>query len=299
MNVFNSYYYANFSNYDLNITGVTARTTFNFLPSVNIVYALTKKINIRGAYSQTAIRPELKDLADFIRYDYQSFMLSSGNPQLRSTGVRNYDFKFEIFPSAGEIISFSAFYKSLRDPIEYVRNANYYERLLQPLNVGNAYVRGLEAEIRKKIDFIPVAPWLKNIMLFGNGTILQSKVPTQVLNDFFFPKIVEHTLTGQPGYIINAGITVNAFKNSFEATASFNRTGVFIYQLGSADKLLLLPNGQAVLTIPNSKVNPRNVLDLTISQDLFKNKCKIKINVSNILNSRYIVFQDVNDNGKI
>ena len=87
-------------------------------------------------------------------------------------------------------------------------------------------------------------------------------------------------------------------KNTFEVTGSFNRTGSFIYQLGSADRLQKLPNGKFVLNVPNSRVNPRNVLDCTISQDLFKNKFKLKINISNILNSRYIVYQDVNDNGK-
>ena len=298
VNVFNPVFFSNFRDFDLNITGVTARSTFNFLPSINTVYSLTKKINLRAAFSQTVIRPELKDLAEFYRYDYQSFIVSIGNPQLRSTSIKNYDVKFELFPSAGEIFSLSAFYKKLNNPIEYVRNAQQDDRLLQPLNVGNAYVRGVEAEIRKKLDFIPGAKWLGNVLVFGNGALLKSKVATQLLNDFFFPKITEHTLTGQPGYIINAGITINAFKNSFEITGSFNRTGSFIYQLGSADKLQKLPNGQLVLNVPNSRVNPRNVLDCTISKDLLKNKCKIKVNISNILNSRYIVYQDVNDNGK-
>ena len=298
VNVFDPIFYPNISDYDLNLTGVTARTTFNFLPSVNIVYALTKKINIRGAFSQTVIRPELKDLAEFTRYDYQSFRLSQGNAQLRSTRIKNYDVKFEFFPSGGEIISFSAFYKQLKDPIEYVRNSNSNDKFLQPLNVGSAFVRGVEVEVRKKVDFIAAIPWLKNVLLFGNGTLLKSKVATQQLNDFFFPKILEHTLTGQPSYIINAGVTVSAFKNSFETTVSFNRTGDYIYQLGSADKLVTLPNGLPVLITPHSRVNPRNMMDITVSQDLFKNKCRIKVNLSNVLKSRYIIYQDVNDNGK-
>ena len=215
VNVFNPVFFSNFRNFDLNITGVTARSTFNFLPSVNIVYALIKKVNLRGAYSQTVIRPELKDLAEFYRYDYQTFIVSIGNPQLRTTSIKNYDVKFELFPSAGEILSFSAFYKQINNPIEYVRNVQQDDRLLQPLNVGNAYVRGVEAEIRKKLDFIPAAPWLKNVLVFGNGALLKSKVGTQLLNDFFFPKITEHTLSGQPGYIVNGGITINAFKKHF------------------------------------------------------------------------------------
>jgi Outer membrane protein beta-barrel family/CarboxypepD_reg-like domain/TonB-dependent Receptor Plug Domain len=299
VNVYDPVFFSNFQNFDLNIQSVTGRTTFNFLPSVNMVYALNKKINIRLAYSKTVVRPELKDLANFPRYDYQTFTLSQGNAGLRSTSIQNYDFKFEVFPSAGEIISFAAFYKQLKDAIEYVRNPTInHEIYVAPVNAGKAFVRGLEAEIRKKIDFISFAPWLKNVTLFGNGTLLKSKVAAQLLNDIITPSIAEHTLTGQPAYIINTGVSISAFNNSFEVTASYNKTGDYISQLGSADKLFILSNGDRVLLTPNSRINPRNMIDVTLSQALFKNKCKLKISVANLLNSRYIVYQDVNGNGK-
>ena len=298
VNVYNPIFYTNFRDFDVDIQGLAAKTSFNLLPSVNFVYALKKKINIRAAYSKTVARPELKDLAAFPRYDYQTFVISQGNPGLRTTTIQNFDLKFEIFPSAGEIISFAAFYKKLKDPIEYARNPTQEQRV-SPLNVGDAYVKGLEAEIRKKIDFLPFAPWLKNVTFFGNGTLLKSKVATQLLNDLFYPSIEEHTLIGQPGYIINAGASINAFKNTFEATISYNRTGDYIYQLGSAFKDFRLKNGELILLTPHSRVNPRDIMDITISQDLFKNKCKLKLNVSNLLNTSYIVYQDINSNGKL
>jgi TonB dependent receptor/CarboxypepD_reg-like domain/TonB-dependent Receptor Plug Domain len=291
VNVYTPTFYPNFRNFDLQIDGLSAKTSFNFLPSVNLVYALTKKTNIRGAYSITVARPELKDLAEFPRYDYTLFTISQGNKELKSTTIKNYDIKFEFFPNAGEIISVGVFYKKLKGPIEYARNPSL-ERLVQPFNSGDAYVKGVEAEIRKKLDFIPFAPWLKNISLFGNGTILESKVSTQVINDIIFEKISGHTLLGQPNYIINAGISIAAFKNSFEATVSYNRTGDYIYQLGSADKK------SGLLLKFDTRINPRDLMDITISKDLFKNKCKIKINISNVLNSRYIAYQDTNQNGK-
>ncbi|MBC7510368.1 MAG: outer membrane beta-barrel protein [Ferruginibacter sp.] len=298
VNVFNPFFYTNFRDFDVDIQGLAAKTSFNFLPSVNFVYALKKSINIRPAYSKTVARPELKDLAAFPRYDYRTYVISQGNPGLRTTTIQNFDLKFEIFPSAGEIISVAAFYKKLKDPIEYARLFSQEQRV-SPLNVGDAYVQGVEAEIRKKIDFLTFAPWLKNVTVFGNGTLLKSKVSTQILNDLFYPSIEEHTLTGQPGYIINAGINISAFKNTFEATFSYNRTGDYIYQLGAASRYFILANGEKVLQIPHSRVNPRDLMDVTVSKDFFKNKCRLKLNVSNLLNSKYIVYQDINENGKL
>jgi TonB dependent receptor/CarboxypepD_reg-like domain/TonB-dependent Receptor Plug Domain len=298
VNVYEPFFYGNFRDFDLNLQNLAAKTTFNFLPSINVIYALKKKINIRLAYSKTVARPELKDLAGFPRYDYQTFQISQGNPGLKTTTIQNFDFKFEIFPSSGEIVSVAAFYKKLKDPIEYARFFTQEQRVT-PLNVGDAYVQGVEGEIRKKLDFIPFAPWLKNITVFGNGTLLKSKVSTQILNDLFYPSIEEHTLTGQPAYIINAGVTISAFKNTFETTVSYNRTGDYIYQLGAASRYFTIANGDKVLLVPHSRVNPRNLMDVTISQDLFKNKCRLKLNISNLLNSKYIVYQDVNENGKL
>ena len=79
----------------LNFTVVkfAARTTFNFLPSVNIIYSPIQSINFRGAYSNTVIRPELKDLAPYQRFDLQTFALTSGSADLKSTSVTNYDLK--------------------------------------------------------------------------------------------------------------------------------------------------------------------------------------------------------------
>ncbi len=292
--VYSPLIYNNFRDYDFSINALSARNTFDFLPSANLVYALTKKINIRAAYSKTVIRPELKDLADFERYDYQKFIVILGNSNLRSTNIQNFDLKFELFPSAGEIVSLAAFYKKIVDPIEFARSLNYFDRSIRSLNTGDAYVKGLEAEVRKKIDFIPFAPWLKNVTLFANGSLLESKVNSIDINTVEFQTVAEHTLTGQPDYIINAGISISAFKNTFETTLNYNRTGDYIYQLGSAAKV----EKQSYLPTPVARLLARDLLDLVITQSLFKNKCKIKLSASNLLNKPYIIYQDTNGNKK-
>ena len=273
-----------------------ARTSFDFLPSVNIIYSPVTSINVRAAYSNTVIRPELKDLADFPSYDFQTFRLTLGNPLLKSTTIRNYDLKFEWFPSAGEIISFSAFYKKIINPIEYARGTRQTD-LLVPVNTGDAFVKGIEGEIRKKIDFIPGAPWLKQVTIFGNATLLRSKVKAATLDNFLVDLTGEHTLAGQAEYIVNTGASVLLFKNTFEATVSFNKTGDHISDLGSAESVPLI-NGNNIPLLPHLRVKARDMLDLVVTQSFLRNKCKLKFNISNLLKEPYILYQDMNGNEK-
>lgn len=295
VNVYRPVYYPNFQDPDLSSYLFAARNTFNFLPSVNAVYSPFSSINLRAGYSNTVIRPELKDIAAFARYDYQTLQVTQGNSELRSTSIQNYDLKLEWFPSAGEIVSVAAFYKDMIDPIEYARPKNLTVRI--PLNVGDAYVRGIEAEIRKKLDFLPFAPWLSNVTIFGNGALIRSKVSTKPINSFLYDSITEHSLTGQADYIINAGINILAFKKTFDLTLSYNRTGDYITELGRFESLII-PNGKSVPNIPHYYMKARDVMDLVVSQSLFKSKIRLKLNISNLLKTRAIIYQDVDADGK-
>jgi hypothetical protein len=298
VNVYDPAFFDNFQDPDLLTVKFAASTTFNFLPSVNLVYSPFKSINVRGAYSNTVIRPELKDLAPFERFDLQSFSLTSGNSDLKSTSIQNYDVKIEWFPSSGEIMSIAGFYKVLQDPIEYAfsdLSNNVSSRFA--INSGTAYVKGIEAEIRKKLDFISFAPWLKNVTLFGNGSLIHSRVSGKKINSTVLSSFSEHPLTGQPDYIINAGISILAFKETFETTASFNRTADFINELGSSDLDVPVPNGLIPIR-PHYREKARNLVDLVVSKSLLHNKARIKFNISNLLKERYIIYEDLNGNGK-
>lgn len=295
LNVYRAVYFDDFQDPALSPFLFAARNTFNFLPSVNVVFSPVTSINIRAGFSSTVIRPELKDIAGFARYDYVNLQPTQGNPELRSTSIRNYDVKVEWYPSSGEIISVAAFYKDMLDPIEYARPKTTDTRI--PLNVGDAYVRGVEAEMRKKIDFIGFAPWLSNVTIFGNGALLRSKVSTKPVNSFLYDSITEHKLTGQPEYIINAGINILAFKRTFELTLSYNRTGDYITELGRF-QAITIPNGLRVPNIPHYRMKARDGLDLVVSQSFLKGRLRLKCNITNLLNTRNIIYQDIDGNGK-
>ena len=303
--VYNPVYQRNFQNPLSDNTNFGARTTFNFLPSANFVYSLKPTMNLRAAYSSTVIRPEVKDLAPYYQYDFANFQLISGNQYLKSASISNYDFKFEWFPTAGEIISFSAFYKHLIDPIEYARGESVsgsgdfgHGNFQYPVNTGNAYVKGMETEFRKKIDFINGANWLSHVTLFGNGTLLRSHVDRKEINNQYFSYVGAHILSGQANYIINGGLSILLLKNTFEFTASFNKTGDYNNQLGSSDQRRHLANGDSTFALSPYRIQSRNLLDIVLTQSLLKDKLRLKATVLNALKVKYLIYQDVNRNGK-
>ncbi len=296
VNVYKTQFFENIAEPEHVIIKFASRSTFNFLPSLNFVYSPIQSINIRAAYSNTVIRPELKDLAAFQRFDLVSFALTTGNSDLKSSSITNYDLKFEWFPSSGEIISFAAFYKKILDPIEYAFTEAETVTSKIALNTGNAYVKGLEAEVRKKIDFLKFAPWLNHLTLFGNGAILRSKVARKEFNTTLLRTFNEHALTGQPRYIFNAGLSILLMKETFEATLSFNKTGDHIYELGTGDLDVRLADGTKVPSRPHTYLQARNMMDLVVSKSILNNKGKFKFNITNLLNQRFLLYQDLNGN---
>ncbi|MEO5562575.1 MAG: hypothetical protein ABIR18_04050, partial [Chitinophagaceae bacterium] len=149
----------------------------------------------------------------------------------------------------------------------------------------------------KKLNFIGFAPWLRDVTFFGNGSLINSRVSGKKINSTVLTSFSEHSLTGQPNYIVNAGLSILSFKESFETTISYNRTGDFINELGSSDLDVPVPNG-LIPTRPHYREKARHLVDLVLSKSLIHNKAKIKFNVSNLLKERYIIYEDLNGNKK-
>ena len=301
VSVYKSLYNPSFQNPEFLPLQFASRTTFNFLPSINVVYTPVKTINVRAAFSKTVIRPDLKDLVANYSYDFQSFRFVTGNAELKSTSISNYDLKFEWFPTAGEILSLGAFYKTMIDPIEYGENREvntFIGRLA--INTGDAMVKGVEFEFRKKMNFIPSAEWMNNITIFGNGALLKSEVKERVIYNSYFNFSPTHALTGQPKYIVNGGISISALKNTFDATFTYNRTGDYISQLGSSDFVVgVLPADRKLLQIQHYILQARDIIDVSVRQSFLKGKALIKFNIANLLGKPLIIYQDYNGNDKL
>lgn len=266
------------TDYELFMT--TGEKNWRALPSANLTYSLTSQMNVRAAYSKTAIRPDFRETAYFGFYDYELDANISGR-QLVSTIVGNFDLRYEWYPKAGEIISVSGFYKKLNDPIELVMFRDGFYRFQNQYAATNY---GVEMEIRKSLGFIADKPWLHNLTIFGNGTWIKSKVEVQTEplpgESGVASKLPSQNrpLYGQAPWIINGGIAYQ--DDIFGFTASYNKSGHRSNTIHANPSYVEYENG-------------RNLLDLQVSAKVWKQKAEVKLNVGNLLNEYILFYQNI------
>lgn len=277
------YYMQTINTLDPDFNKLTKDTSvIDLLPSINAVWSLNERANIRAAYYRTVNRPEFRELAPFNFYDFVTDYQTSGNDTLQRATINNYDLRFEYYPKRpGQILSVSAFYKDLTNAIEQIAG-NGQVRSINYANVAKATNMGLEIEYRILLATIfrnDSSRFLNGTTLFTNFSYIKSTVDVSKLYG-----VDPRPLQGQSPVIINGGIQYLDSKYSFGVSVSYNYVGKRIIIVGNEDE-------------PNIWENPRHVLDLQLSKT-FKDKIELKLNVRDALAQNLIFYQDINKNGK-
>ena len=248
----------------------------DFLPGLNFTYKLNNRSNLRFAAGQTVIRPEFRELSPFAFYDFELGAQVVGNKSAQRTKVTNIDLRYELYPRAGELFTIGAYFKHFDKPIEYYFNrTGPGTNTFNILNTQKAKAFGVETEFRKKLDFSNA---LKNFTLSGNLSYIYSKV-----NDT--TGTVDRPLQGQSPYLINFGINYDLEKAGFTSTILFNQIG----------RRILFVGNEAISDIWEA---PRPLLDVQFAQKVFKRKGEIRLNISDIINSRANFYHDLDNNKK-
>ena len=245
----------------------------DYLPGVNATIKLSQKSNLRVTASQTVIRPELRELASFVIYDFELNASVAGNPALKRTKITNIDLRYELYPAAGEMFTAGVFYKNFENPIESIfQEGSGGSSLFSFQNVSKATAFGFEIEGRKKLS--------TRFTLQANGSYINSKIDDAALN-------VSRSLQGQSPYIINTGLLYDVVEKGFNATVLLNRIGKRIYLVGDI---------QAGAGAPDVYENPRSLVDFQVSKKFSNNKAEIKLTISDLLNQRQIFYQNNTSN---
>lgn len=254
----------------------TNNTYLDILPSMNLTYELNAKTNLRFSSSKTVSRPEFRELAPFEFYDFATSTSLIGNPNLKRSENYNIDARYEYYPSAGEAITFTTFYKKFRNPIEQIVNSssNADLRRLSYDNAVEANTYGLELEFRKKLSFINISEVFDQITIFTNAALMYSKV------DLANQGGIERALQGQSPYLVNAGIQYNSKDNRYTASLLYNRIGQRIYTVGFQG-------------YPDIYEKSRDVMDLQFSKKIMKRKAEIKLNISDLFNQSQVFYQNM------
>lgn len=239
--------------------GKFVKDNTDLLPSFILTYALSRKTNLRLAGSEAVNRPEFRELADYQVYDYENYISVRGNANLVRSQNKNADLRFEWFPSGGEIISASLFYKHFKNPIEQVNNGN---DVFSFDNADFASSLGGEVEVRKKLDFVS-SGFFSHITAYANAALIKGKVKFEDI-------ISDNPLQGQSPYLINTGLTYSADNDGFSVNVLYNKIG---------------PRLRA-RAVKNAAFNvyekPRDVMDIQVTKKLLNNRLEAKVTVGDV-----------------
>ena len=266
----------------------------DFLPSANLTYEITPKANFRLSYSNTVARAQFRELAPFAFYDFITGLVKIGEENLKRSRISNYDIRYEFYPTAGQLISVSGFYKKLTDAIEskIIDGSTAASKGMTFGNAPEAYIAGIEFEVRHDLGFLSTGSgFLKRLIYSANAAIIKSEV------DFGTSISVNNNnrqLQGQSPYLINTGFQYSSEKSGWQASALYNRIGRRISVVGFGRT----ENGAFQADYPDIYEAPRDLVDFQISKKVIKSKAEIKLSVSNILDSDARYYQDVNADKK-
>jgi TonB-dependent receptor len=251
----------------------------DILPSVNLIYSLTKKQNLRLSGSKTLNRPEFRELAPFLFFDNATRFSTAGTPTLKITDIYNADLRYEFFPGKGQIFSVSAFYKDFTNPIEIqalANNSNQY----QNADAGTNY--GVEIDFRVLLSSIigtKENKFLDDLTIFSNLAVIRSKVDISNLIE----TSVDTPLQGQSPYVFNAGLQYLNKELGWSFSANMNRVG---------NRITIHGNQTSDNQTPAFWEKARTLLDFQLAKSFLNNKIELKLNVQNALAQDLIFYQN-------
>ncbi|WP_436415538.1 carboxypeptidase-like regulatory domain-containing protein [Petrimonas sp.] len=240
-------------------------------PSINTTYKFNDKHQLRLAYGASVNRPEFREVAPFVYYDFDLFSNVMGNEDLKPAHIQNADLRYEIYPSQEEMISVALFYKHFNNPIEWtylVSGSGYTYRYENALSARNF---GAELEIKKNLSFIG----MQNFAWMFNGSLIRSKV--------FFPKgslEIDRPMQGQSDYIVNTGLFYQNQNTGISSSLLYNRIGRRISEVGRKDH-----SGGGVgqeNDYFDTYEMPRNVIDFTFGKE-FGSNWELKLSMRDVL----------------
>lgn len=261
----------------------------DLLPSVTLKYAVTPNSSLILAGSKTISRPLFTEAAPFRYNESAGTAQRQGNQYLKNGSNYNVDLRYDIFPSPGEIISFSVFGKRLVDPIELVR-LNGSEPMFSFVNSDRAVVAGVELELNKNLGGLFGADALRDFSLGLNGSYLYTQVEfdEDKLDEKgvpFYPTNFTRPLFGASPYLVNADLIYQA-KWSEKSSSTFSLTyNVF-------GKRLFIAGAQGTGDIYEM---PVNTLNFNINNTLSKN-VEFKLGFNNLLNPDMVFNQEFSNN---
>jgi outer membrane receptor protein involved in Fe transport len=186
----------------------------------------TDTFQLRASYSQTLIRPDLRELSDVTYIDPELNVRVQGNPNLIDSIIDHFDLRGEWYYSGGDNLSISLFYKDIQDPIEQkISPGSDDDIVLGFSNSESGEIYGLELEGLYNLDY--------GFFLSGNLTLSDSEIVSNT-NDVNFANPIR-SMTGQSPYVLNTQLGFDSDNGKHSTALNLNTAGEKIYSVSVRD----------------------------------------------------------------
>ncbi|MBT8068035.1 MAG: TonB-dependent receptor [Gammaproteobacteria bacterium] len=227
--------------------------TFNedkVYPSLGMTYMgdlWAETFQLRLGYSETAVRPDLREITDSSYIDPITDDLVRGNPGIVPSEVRNIDLRGEWYFGNGDTVSVTLFDKDITNPIEFFEiPASDTTIAREVVNAAAASITGVEVEGLKALAFL--GGIFETMFVQGNLTLQDSELVAGPNANV--PTNPVRSLSGASDYVANFMVGFDSSDAKHTASLVYNVFGERLYVAGR--------NGS-----PDGFEQPFHSLDLT------------------------------------
>ena len=211
------------------------------LPSLNLRFFLSNRLQMRFAASKAIVRPSFSQLNPYTSLNFSfdengapngtgangattAFLGTAGNANLKPTRANQYDFSLEYYYGRSNSLTLAVFYKDLKDYIfsgteqqTYTNNGQTITfDVTRQTNGSHGTIKGAEVAYTQFFDFLPGA--LSGIGFTGNFTYVDSSGGKNTAVNVF-----------DPSQIGNAGMNLpleGMSKYSYNVAAIYEKYGI-------------------------------------------------------------------------
>ncbi|MGI9205628.1 MAG: TonB-dependent receptor domain-containing protein, partial [Woeseiaceae bacterium] len=207
-------------------------------PSAALTYVgdlWAETFQLRLGWSETAVRPDLREITGSSYIDPITDDLTRGNTGVVPSDVTNVDLRGEWFFGNGDNLTVTLFRKDIDKPIEFFESAASDTTIAREiLNANEATVEGVEIEFLKELGFM--GPLFDTMFLQGNVTIQDSELVCDANAAFACeadaPTNPTRALSGASDYVANLMLGFDAPNAKHTASIIYNEFGERLYVAG-------------------------------------------------------------------
>ncbi|QSX35244.1 TonB-dependent receptor [Shewanella avicenniae] len=220
-------------------------TSAKFLPNLTLRYHLLDDVMMRFAYTETLRRPEFGDLNSFVSLHPDTTNVgygnaNGGNPSLKPTESKNYDFSLEYYFGSGNSVYATYFYRDIQgfvfDSLLRTQFPNPDTGVLEDYilsakgNTSNGVLKGYEVGAVYFLEDVP--QWLDGFGIQASGTFLDSNQDIPVFDDTGVIERYDHRGVFGVSDTSYSGVLIYE-KEDFSARLSYVWRDNFLHRYGS------------------------------------------------------------------